>query len=189
MIEKFSIEVDVFVSKKKKLVHLSFLKPFISYPFLEELIDFVKSYWQKRKYFYPGYYFIYPKRNQRLKWKFDYVFIVKNKPSNKKMDDLLDRFFEKLESSFKKEFYQYTVKISQIKGSFYMLIRKPRGKILGDDLNILFEKVGNISKYVCKNFARDTCLFRYSFFPYFELVRCYGSYHYHFLVIRKDYKY
>ena len=139
------MEVDVFVSKKKKLVHLLFLEPLISYPFFEELIDFVKSYWQRRKFFYPGYYFICPKINQSFKWKFDYVFTVKNKPSNKKMDDLLARFFEKLESSLKREFYQYIMKISQVKGSFYMLIRKPRGTILGDDLNILFEKVGNAS--------------------------------------------
>ena len=66
------------------------------------------------------------------------------------MDDLLDRFFEKLESSLKREFYQYIVKILQINGSFYVLIRKPRGNILRNDLNILFEKVGNISKYVYK---------------------------------------
>ena len=47
LFQKFEIEVDVYVSKKKKLLHLSFLKPLVSYPFFEELIDFLKNYWQK----------------------------------------------------------------------------------------------------------------------------------------------
>ena len=74
----------------------------------------------------------------------------------KKMDDLLARFFEKIESSLKREFYQYIMKISQVKGSFYMLIRKPRGKILGDDLNILFEKVGGIYQSMYTKNLRGT---------------------------------
>ena len=49
--QKFKVEVDVYVSKKKKLVHMSFLKPLISYSFFEELIDFVESHWKKRKVF------------------------------------------------------------------------------------------------------------------------------------------
>ena len=64
--------------KKKKLVHFSFLKPFISYPFFEELVDFVRNYWQKRKFFYPGYRFTYPRMNQ------NYVVIVKNIPGIRK---------------------------------------------------------------------------------------------------------
>ena len=79
------------------------------------------------------------------------------------MDDILDRFFEKLESSLRIEFYRYIVKISQVKGSFYVLIRKPIGKILGDDLNILFKMVKNISIDIYKEFGRDSCMFRYCF--------------------------
>ena len=30
-------------------------------------------------------------------------------------------------------------------------------------------------------------VFCLNYFPYFKLVRCYGNYHYHFLVVRKDY--
>ena len=47
LFQKFKIEVHVYVSKKKKLLHLSFLKPLVSYPFFEELTDFIKNYWQK----------------------------------------------------------------------------------------------------------------------------------------------
>ena len=104
--QKFKIEVDVYVSKKKELKHIPFLKLVLSYSFFEELIDYIKNYWQKRKFFYPGYYFIYPKINQSLKWRFDYVFIVNNKPKIKKeMEDLLDRFFENLEFRLQRNFH------------------------------------------------------------------------------------
>ena len=35
----------------------------------------------------------------------------------------------------------------------------------------------------------DSSTFRYNFFHYFKLFRYYGSYHYHFLVVRKDCKF
>ena len=57
--------------------------PLFSYRFFEEIIDFVKSYWQKRKFFFPGYFFIYPKLNENLKLRYDYVLTVKNKSSTK----------------------------------------------------------------------------------------------------------
>lgn len=50
------------------------------------------------------------------------------------MIDLLDRFHESIEKSLKQKFWMYIVKVSQVKGSFYALIRKPRGKILNEDL-------------------------------------------------------
>ena len=51
------------------------------------------------------------------------------------MDELFDEFFETLEFKFQREFSRYIVKISQVQGSsFYGLTKKPRGKILGDNL-------------------------------------------------------
>ena len=51
-IGKFEIDVDVYVSKKNKLVHISFVKPLISYVFFGDIVKFIRSYWQKRKYFF-----------------------------------------------------------------------------------------------------------------------------------------
>ena len=82
--QKFNIDVDVYVSKKKKLVHMSLVKPLLTYHSFKEIIEFVKNYWQKREFIFPGYFFIYPKLNQSLKWRYDYVLIVKNRPSTKK---------------------------------------------------------------------------------------------------------
>ena len=98
------------------------------------------------------------------------------------MEDLLDRFFEKLEASLQKSF---TDTFYRYKGSFYVLIRKPRRKILNDD----FKNVKSISTRIYNKFADESSMFRYIFFPYFKLIRCYGSYHYHFLIVRKDHKF
>ena len=46
--------------KKKKLVHMSLQKPLFSYHYFEEIIDFVNGFWERRKIFSPGYYFIHP---------------------------------------------------------------------------------------------------------------------------------
>ena len=57
------------------------------------------------------------------------------------MDVLLARFFDSLESSFRCQFLRYIIKVSEVKGSFYVLVKKPRGKILGDNLRNLFDDV------------------------------------------------
>ena len=90
---------------------MSLVKPLLSWYFFEDIIEFVKEYWNKRKYFYPGYFFVYPRLNQSLKWRYDYVIIVKTKHKNI-TDNLLDRFYEALELFMKRKFdtYGYTVK-------------------------------------------------------------------------------
>ena len=62
--KKFNIEAGVFVSKKKKLVHIAFETPLISYYFFHELINFIEHYWSERKYFFRDYQFTYPRLNQ-----------------------------------------------------------------------------------------------------------------------------
>lgn len=81
------------------------------------------------------------------------------------MEDLLDRFYEKLESTLERKYYRYIVKVSQVKGFFYVLIRKPRGKILSDDLNNLFRDVKSITGRIYNKFEEDCSMFRYNFFP------------------------
>ena len=73
--------------RKKKLLHLSLFKPLLSYEFFKEIIEYIRCYWHDGKKFFPGYFFIYPKLNQSLKWCFDYITIVNNKIRSKKMDD------------------------------------------------------------------------------------------------------
>ena len=122
----FEIKVDVFVLKKKKIVRMYLMKPLVSYKFFKEMIKFIKFFWYLRQRFYPGYFFVHPKLNQSLKWGFDYIIIGNNRYKLKKnMATLLDRVFEQMESSLMHKFPCYIVKVSQVKGSFFVLIRKP----------------------------------------------------------------
>ena len=149
--EEFEIEVDVFVPKKKKILHMSLMKPLVSYKFFKKIINFIKSYWYHRQKFYPVYFFVYPKLNQSLQWCFDYIIVGNNRYKSKKnMDNLLDRFFEQLEISLTQKFPRYAAKVSQVKGSFFTLIKKPRGIFLNDDLKYLCDKVQCISENIKK---------------------------------------
>ena len=71
--------------KKKELRSHFVVKPLTSYLFFDDIVKFIRSYWQKRIFFFPGYTFINPRLNQGLKWGFDYITLVKrSKPSTKK---------------------------------------------------------------------------------------------------------
>ena len=94
------------------------VKPLISYKFFKSIINFVRKYWNMRKRFCPGCFFLYAKLNQSLKWRFDYIIITNSKFRGKNMDELLHRFFERLELSFGHEFCRYIIKVSEVKGSF-----------------------------------------------------------------------
>lgn len=81
------------------------------------------------------------------------------------MEAVLDRMFNDLELSIVREMPQYFVKVSQVKKSFYALVRKPRGKILGWKKEKLFDTVEYISENIYYNYAKDCHGFRYSSFP------------------------
>ena len=85
------------------------------------------------------------------------------------MDKLLDKFFESLEFSFCHEFFCYIIKVSEVKGSFYVLVKKLRGKILGDNLRNLFNGVKYISEKIYNKFPDDYKSFRYNYFPSLNL--------------------
>lgn len=74
LFRKFKVEIDAFVSKKKKLVHFAFYKPLISYPFCDEIIDFVASRWGERRNFLAFHGMIYPRLDHKMKWK-SYIFL------------------------------------------------------------------------------------------------------------------
>lgn len=91
-----------------------------------------------------------------------------------------------MEFSFQRAFSRYIINVSEVNGFFNVLVKKPRGKILGGQFEkFIWRKF--ISERIYKKFAEDCNAFLKNYFPYFKLVRCYGNYHYHFLVVRKDY--
>lgn len=72
--DKFGVHVDVFRSRKKKLVYLLLKKPLPSYVFFDGLILFMKNESEKSQRFFENYEVIYPRLVHLLKWRFDYVF-------------------------------------------------------------------------------------------------------------------
>ena len=53
-----------------------------------------------------------------------------------------------LKFSFQYEFSCYIFKVSEVKGSFYAFVKKPRGKILGENLKNLFGEIKYISERI-----------------------------------------
>ena len=80
---KFRIEAEFFVSKKKKNAHIAFEKPLLAYSYFDEIVSSIEQYWLRRKLFFPGYCFVYPRMNQSLKLKNGYIFLLKD--TTKKM--------------------------------------------------------------------------------------------------------
>ena len=80
-----------------------------------------------------------------------------------KMDVVLDRMFDDLEMSLSRELSQYIAKVSLVKNSFYVLVRKPRRKILSCKKEQLFDVVENISKDIYYNYCRDCTELGYNF--------------------------
>ena len=58
----------------------------------------------------------------------------------------------------------YIVKISQVKGSFYLLIRKPRGKILNQNLKNVIDTVKNISDNFLTSTLKNQMILNINFF-------------------------
>ena len=69
------------------------------------------------------------------------------------------------------------------------LLKGPGAKILNDTKTFLYDTVQQLSEDVYKKYADNCTKFSHNYFPYFKLVKCYGNYHYHFLVVKKDYFY
>ena len=53
--------------------------------------------------------------------------------------------------------------VSEVKGSFYALVKKPRGKILGENSKKLFDEVKYISERIYNKFAEKSDSFHYNY--------------------------
>ena len=79
------------------------------------------------------------------------------------MDAVLGRLFEDLKMTLSRELSQYIAKVSQVKNSFYVLVKKSRGKIWGCKKEKLFDVVENISKNIYYNYSGDCTELGYNF--------------------------
>ena len=55
------------------------------------------------------------------------------------MDTMLDRIFEETEGNVKENFNQYYVKVSEMNGSFFVLVKRRRRKIFGEKHKFFFD--------------------------------------------------
>ena len=60
------------------------------------------------------------------------------------MENLPEKFFKTMDHKKKKKNPQYIIKVSEMKGLFYVLVRKPGGKILGDECRNLYGYIKNV---------------------------------------------
>ena len=152
---------------------MSLLRPLVSYKFFNDIVRFVTTYWSHRQKLYPGYFFINPILNQSIKWRFDYIIVNNDKFRQKKrdIDYLLDRFLEELEARLMHKFPRYIVKVSQLNSSFFVLVKRSRGKILNDNKTFLYDTLQRLSEDIYKKYAGNCTKFSYNYFPYFKLVK------------------
>ena len=81
--KRFNIEVIVFVSKKKKHIHLSLNKPLFEYRNYKSIITFIRKYFEERRLFCEPCILNFPRLNQSIKWRHDYILAIKKR--NKKL--------------------------------------------------------------------------------------------------------
>ena len=68
------------------------------------------------------------------------------------MDTMLVKFFEKIERNVKENFKKYYVKVSEMNGSFLVLVKRRRGKILVGKQKFLFDTLQKLTEDIYLKF-------------------------------------
>ena len=76
------------------------------------------------------------------------------------MDTMLDRFFEEIERSVKENLKQYYLKVSEMNGSFLVLVKIRRGKILVEKQKFLFDTLQKLTEDIYLKFSNRSFFFR-----------------------------
>ena len=147
---------------------MSFLRPVVSYKLFNDIVRFVRTYWSRRQKLYPGYFFVNPILNQSFKWQLLTMVNLDNEKI-RDMDNLLDRFFEELEARLKLKFPRYIIKVSQLNGSSFVLVKRLRGKILNDNKLFLYDTVQRLSEDSYKKYADNCNKFSHNYFRILNL--------------------
>ena len=85
------------------------------------------------------------------------------------MDTMLDRFFEEIERSVKENLKQYYLKVSEMNGSFFVLVKRRRGKILVEKQKFLFDTLQKLTEDIYLKFSNSFFFCEKNYFPYFKL--------------------
>ena len=118
--KEFNIPVDVFVSRKEKLVNFAF-ESFFS--FYDQLIRFVYVKWEQRR-FLMSYEMVYPRLITSLCWKFDYVFFNEwkmQKCEHELLDRLVDEFLSAIKEKYSERYYHLQIAKSKSKWIYFVI--------------------------------------------------------------------
>ena len=188
LFKKFSLSVDVFVSRRKKHVHIAFKIPISEYESFDDLIDFLSNEWEKRKICFGSYKMVYHRLIDSMKWKFDYVFFEKKKEKvmeNSVQERLRDKIVDVIHEILTIRYC--FIKISQPKkGHTYLIVRKKRGRVIGGEKQAFHKKIFDVLSSVLNwHCERHKLLIEKYFFDPKVLKDCPG-YHFHYFLVSCD---
>ena len=130
-------------SSKKKHVHIAFKIPISEYGsfgrdrFYFGLVGKEKNiFWRLQN--------IYPRLIASLKWKFDCLFWEESKKTeNNALERMCNKIVYVIYKTFTRKYY-----FSVGKGTWYFIVKKKRGGLLGEEKNSLHKKIFDISRSV-----------------------------------------
>ena len=97
------------------------------------------------------------------------------------MGTMLVKFFEKIERNVKENFKKYYVKVSEMNGSFLLLVKRRRGKKLLGKQKFLFDTLQKLTEDIYLKFSNR------SFFFSKKITSLTLGFHFHFLIVKKEY--
>ena len=81
--KKFNLEALFLFQKKKKHIHLLLDKPLFEYHNYKSILIFIRKYFEERRFFCEPYILNFPRIDQSVKWRHDYILAIKKR--NKKL--------------------------------------------------------------------------------------------------------
>ena len=81
----------------------------------------------------------------------------------------------------------FLVKVSQAKnGNIYLIVRKKRGRFVGDEIEEFQERIYNIVPSVFNFFCIDNDQLGKNYLTNFKLIKSSSGHHFHFVLLCKD---
>ena len=104
---------------------------------------------------------------------------------NNALEKMWDRIVDAIYEIFTRKYY--FVKISQSKkGHLYLIVRKKRGRLLGEEKNALHKKIFDVSQSIFDWYGEKYEFVSKKYFLNPELIKDCFSYHFHYFLVSCD---
>ena len=184
--KKLSLDAGVFVLRKKKHVHIAFKIPISEYESFDKLIDFLSDEWEKRKIFFEDKKMIYPLSWLRWNGNLTMSFLrEKQKMENNALEKMYNKIVVVIYETFTRKYY--FLKTSQSKKEHaYLIVRKKRGRLLGEEKNALHKKIFDIFRSVFHWYGERLDFLRRKYFFTPKLIKERSGYHFYYFIVSRD---